>query len=480
MLTGCDGAGMVDHAGAGPRSIDRNRDSRAHMEPPSERDSGYGRPWLNAITVSGFKSAREPVRVRLGDLTVLAGPNSAGKSTIMQPLLMLKQTIEKDYETAGLAIDGPLVKFSRVEQFLARLAVGHSSQGFAVTYRHVNVDTTFHYATVDDGPFGLSSIETQRDGRTATWRLGDIISEADARFASGWIVRGRISEAQEGADRYKVERIGPRLVARRLSDDAGDPEIPAAQALSSARPLVAGERSIHDARSLIYLPGLRGNPERSYPIGVGGPFFPGSFNDYAASVIHHWQLMNDPRLDGLSRVLGAIGLARRVVPTRLDDTRVELRVGRLPPAARGGARDTVNIADVGFGVSQTLPVLVALLAAAQGQIVFIEQPELHLHPRAQAALAGPLVAAAKRGVRVVAETHSSALILAIQTLVAKGEIAPEHVSLNWFSRDESGQTRVTEAELGADGSYGDWPSDFDAVELGLHDAYMTEVEKQRA
>ena len=454
------------------------------MQPPSEQNPRADRHRLNAISVSGFKSARESVTVRLGDLTVLAGPNSSGKSTIMQPLLMLKQTVEKDYDTAGLAIDGPLVRFSLVEQFLSRLAIGRPSTGFSVSYRHENRDTEFHYDAIKGGPFGLSRIAIRNHGRTVTWRPGQNLSEADVLFAIGWPHPGKIPDAGEMA-RYRVQRLGVHLIALRTRGgaegaDNPDDQLPDEQLLSSQELFSVGQKSIRDARYLIYLPGLRGNPERSYPISVGGPLFPGNFNDYVVSVIHQWQSTKDQSLSALQDHLGAIGLGWRVASTRLDDTRVELRVGRLPRAARGGARDTVNIADVGFGVSQTLPVLVALLAAGPGQIVFIEQPELHLHPRAQAALAGPLVAAAKRGVRVVAETHSSALILAIQTLVAKGEIAPENVSLNWFSRDPSGQTHVTEATLGADGSYGDWPSDFDAVELGLHDAYMTEVEKQRA
>ena len=88
----------------------------------------------------------------------------------------------------------------------------------------------------------------------------------------------------------------------------------------------------------------------------------------------------------------------------------------------------VSIADVGFGVSQVLPVLVALIVAQPGQLVYLDEPELHLHPRAQVALAQVLVDAAKRGVRVVAETHSSLLLLAVQTLVAEGSLPSELVN----------------------------------------------------
>ena len=72
----------------------------------------------------------------------------------------------------------------------------------------------------------------------------------------------------------------------------------------------------------------------------------------------------------------------------------------------------VSIADVGFGVSQVLPVLVALTSREiRDSLVYLEQPELHLHPNAQVALAQMLADAAKRGVRVVAETHSSLLLI---------------------------------------------------------------------
>ena len=131
------------------------------------------------------------------------------------------------------------------------------------------------------------------------------------------------------------------------------------------------------------------------------------------------------KLKQLSKDLERLGLTWKVTAKRINDAQVELQVGRLPHAAKGGARDLVNIADVGFGVSQTLPVLVALLVAEPGQLVYIEEPEIHLHPRAQSAMAQILADAAKRGVRVVIETHSQLLLLGIQTLVAEGKLSPD-------------------------------------------------------
>ena len=139
----------------------------------------------------------------------------------------------------------------------------------------------------------------------------------------------------------------------------------------------------------------------------------------------------------------------------------------------------VSIADVGLGVSQVLPVLVALIAAEPGQLVYLEQPELHLHPRAQVALAQVLADAAKRGVRVVVETHSSLLLLGFQTLVAEGDLSPELVKLHWFTRREDGVTEVNSADLDEAGAYGEWPEDFDDVDLKTQSRYLNAVDRIR-
>jgi hypothetical protein len=232
-------------------------------------------------------------------------------------------------------------------------------------------------------------------------------------------------------------------------------------------------------QELIHLPGLRGNPSRSYPMTAVAKLYPGTFEAYTAAVVAHWQAEKDnAKLDQLNEDLLALGLTWKVAANRLNDTQVELVVGRLPKAAVGGARDLVNIADVGFGVSQALPVAVALHAASPGQVVYLEQPEIHLHPRAQVALASVLAKAARRGVQVVAETHSALLLLAIQSLAAEGtELAPEEVKLHWFARDSSdGATTVTSADMDGKGSFGDWPEDFGKVEMDLESRYLDAVD----
>ena len=191
---------------------------------------------------------------------------------------------------------------------------------------------------------------------------------------------------------------------------------------------------------LIHVPGLRGNPERIYKIAASEDVYPGSFEKYVASIIS-----------------------------------VEIQISR---SRNSGEQDCVNLADVGFGVSQTIPVLVALIGAKKGQYVYIEQPELHLHPKAQFKLAGIIASAINRGVQVIIETHSSILIRGIQIAVVKKELDKERVSLNWFTQDiETGETRVSKASLDEFGAFGDWPEDFDDTSLTVEQMYLDAVEE---
>jgi predicted ATPase len=123
-----------------------------------------------------------------------------------------------------------------------------------------------------------------------------------------------------------------------------------------------------------------------------------------------------------------------------------------------------------------LPVLVALQVAEPEQLVYLEHPELHLHPRAQFAMAQILASAADRGVRVVVETHSDLLLLGLRALVAEGKLASEKVKLHWFKRDYIGNTKVSSADLDEVGAFGDWPEDFAEVALAAESRYLDAAE----
>ncbi|MCD0491595.1 AAA family ATPase [Chromobacterium violaceum] len=193
--------------------------------------------------------------------------------------------------------------------------------------------------------------------------------------------------------------------------------------------------------------------------------------------------MGESKLKQLISSLESLGLASDICVKSLNDTRVEISIPRVKNSSAIDlsskvGKDLVNISDVGFGVSQCLPVLVALLTANKGDIVYVEQPELHLHPNAQFLIAKMFVESVNRGVKVIVETHSSLFLRGIQIAVARKQIRSESVSMNWFEQDsENGDTNINSVNLDSYGRFGEWPIDFDDVGLRVEGEYLDAVEQ---
>src|SRR3954468_11302915 len=116
--------------------------SRGNVEPRGD----YG---LNGVTIAGFKSLYQPVSIAFGPLTLLAGANSSGKSSAMQPLLLLKQTLDAPYDPGGLLIDGPNVRFTSASQFLSRSPRGVATDTFRLSIRYdAEYEATLLYKNV--------------------------------------------------------------------------------------------------------------------------------------------------------------------------------------------------------------------------------------------------------------------------------------------------------------------------------------------
>jgi hypothetical protein len=435
---------------------------------------------ITAMTVRGYKSIYDELRMELGPLTVLAGANSSGKSSFMQPALLLKQTLENPFDPGVFRLNGPNVRFTSAEQLLSRVQGRREVQDFTLGFeRRDQTKLTLNYRRVEGRGLDIDYMGFQEAGESQRVTLNlahdDIVKVLPEPLQR---LHDDIPSPAKGEWQWVVQRERCFLSFALARKGAA-----AAPMVIGGMQLSPGSVIIPELKGIIHVPGLRGNPERNYTKTTSvGPDFPGTFENYVASVVSQWQTTDDENLKRLGKTLEELGLSWKVEARSLDDTQVELRLGRLTHGRRGGAHDMVSIADVGFGVSQTLPLLVALLVARSGQLVYVEQPEIHLHPFAQRRLAGVLAAAARRGVRVVVETHSALLLREIQTLVAKGRLASSIVKLHWFRRNPAdGVTELSSADLDENGAFGeDWPEDFDAMHLAAEKGYLDAVEERAA
>ena len=120
----------------------------------------------------------------------------------------------------------------------------------------------------------------------------------------------------------------------------------------------------------------------------------------------------------------------------------------------------VLITDVGFGVSQILPVLVLCFYVPKGSIILLEQPEIHLHPSVQAGLADVFIdAVKKRNVQIIFESHSEHLLQRLQRRIAEEKILSEQVK-PYFCNIENGESKLIRLQLGLFGNIANWPKDF--------------------
>lgn len=423
------------------------------------------------LSVEGYKSIASKQTLKFDGLTVLSGANSSGKSSFMQPFLILKQTIENHYDSGSLELYGENAKLTDSSQVISKVPQ-NLKKSFSVeieTERH-RCEVVYKYKKDYGLQVDTVSLTSEKIPNGLTLKLG-MKSEA---------IELSVPEEDFGFIKkfYKDKTLEPQWKTVRekcfLSAElsfGGD---------NFAR-LKAGLEPTKELQNfvthLIHVPGLRGNPERTYKIASSDDVYPGSFEKYVASIISNWSKFKkfETKYMELKEQLLDLGLASNIKTVKIDDTSVEIQISRSNNADE---QDCVNIADVGFGVSQTLPVLVALIGAKKGQYVYIEQPELHLHPKAQFKLAAIISKAISRGVRVIIETHSSILIRGIQIAVVRKQLDKDKVALNWFTQNvNTGETEVSKATLDEFGAFGEWPEDFDDTSLNVEQLYLDAVEE---
>lgn len=442
--------------------------------PESAPNAAQKGPGITRISVTGFKSLAEKMDVEIRPLTVLAGANSSGKSSLLQPLLLMKQTLESGVTPAGpFLLSGHYTRYTDATQFLTRSAPPSRPADELSIDVHLGEETSagFTYAADSDRSFEVIETRGSEGGdqvKPGPWRINRRSQAEDLKDLVWFnVVASRMGLTDFAAERYRfyhcIRATGPSKENSALSKLW---ELHSISILNS------------ELRRLIYVPGLRGDQQRKWLTTAVPPFgtFEGPFESYVPSLIQFWnQSSDDSRIGRLIGSLGRLELASGIETERLNESEIEVRV---PRTSKPTAGDFVNLADVGLAVSAALPVLVGVIQANPGQLVYIEQPELHLHPRAQWRLAQLLARAASRGVRLVIETHSSLLLQGILTCIAKGDISRDNVALHWFARNENGVTHVTTANVDSEGRVGNWPADFDDVELKASNEYLDAVESK--
>jgi len=364
---------------------------------------------LNSLHLQNFKSAKD-LFIPLSPLTVLTGLNGSGKSSVLQALALIKQSHDTDNSCRHLTLRGSLLQFGRGEDILFD---GRKTD-------ELRLDLTINHAAL-------------------CWHCM-VNPEADSLEVEPQGNISILNSVLEGLQFIQADRMTPAI--QYLQTGSVD----------------------RDKRTL----------------GSHGEFTVDYLSRNTEMKVSKQRRYPESKLQGKQN----IDLMRSVAPTDslLDVTAAWLQL--LSPGVRPLAQ-LVDLADsaslrfeykgivgdvvsrpyrpsnVGFGITYSLPIIVACLSASKDSVLLLENPEAHLHPRGQAALGLLLSLCAADGVQIIVETHSDHLLNGIRLAAKRKNISSDNVAVHFFSRNvETGVSERQSPTLLDNGRFDDWPKGF--------------------
>ena len=155
------------------------------------------------------------------------------------------------------------------------------------------------------------------------------------------------------------------------------------------------------------------------------------------------------------------------VSLRMEEYGHSNRIGLMVHQAGSMGADYYTAQNVGFGISYVLPVVLALLKAKKGELLILENPEAHLHPRGQRKMGELIARAAQGGVQIIVETHSDHVLNGIRLCAKNGRIDSNLVRFYFFTREQrenDGEYQIVPVIespiLKEDGRLSFWPDGF--------------------
>ena len=435
------------------------------------------------ITVGNFKRFQN-ASIKLERLNIIVGPNNSGKSSLVGALRLICQTLDSYDDQVPLLLNGPFGDFGTYKDLIYKNHRGRPleiqfeldipSVDFGNSENSVlKIDLVFKYSQEDrevyaqsikialDGDH-LASAKYSREGqRYNIERLGTLDIPPSLKNYISREFRFRHFFPVPLTQRLGVFESDRRNAYKAFTEDFNSgPNHAVLRKLARIWPRLASAVARSD-----YLGPLRIAPSRTYlfrgerskRIGISGE----NLTSILATKDRKREKSGGLTIqDQINKWLQSAEMGKEAMLVPISDRHFEIRIQNF------FTKEDQNIADVGYGHSQVLPFLAGGLALPKNSTYLAEQPELHLHPKAQAELGDYLLRLYKNSVQTVIETHSEHLILRLQQHIAAGSINPEDVCIFYVSNspeDDKGRPLDEITRIGIDrkGQFTkEWPKGF--------------------
>lgn len=354
---------------------------------------------IKQINLQNFKCF-ENVKVKLAPFNLLSGLNGMGKSSLIQALLLLRQNYELNVIDKHLILNGELVQIGNYQDLL------------------------FQYAKSKEI---IIEIETSKFGN-GLWKL--TLGNVNDRLIVNSVI--------ENNDIYKSSLFSNNfhyLTAERI-----------------------GPRSYYDTSTHKVI--------NQNQMGIKGEFVANYLAEYEKISIpiknlKHPSTQGDTLYEQLNAWLGEITPNTRIhVEQNINMSLIALTYQFIGGKDVGNNFRPIN---VGFGLSYILSILVAILTSKPETLILLENPEAHLHPKAQAQVGKLLALAAANGIQLIIETHSDHILNGIRVAVKEGLISPEQANFLFFKKDVVDNRikhYILNPKINNDGQIDDWPDGF--------------------
>ncbi len=436
---------------------------------------------LSSWRIKNFKAWQDTGEIKLAPLTVFFGENSVGKSSLGQLLQALKQSASATAKQQPLDF-GDAQSLIDLGSFVQNLHQGQLGEPleFELQWRLANelaLQGLGQHETVlvDELRLQVSVIADQAQQPV-------VQSICYSAYQHGR-EQCRVSYCSSKNNELQVQIYQPQVRSYSIAlADAVSPQrfyqLPVAQQVDAQFINALALQTQSVLADVHALAALRAAPQRCYSWSGDVPISVGRSGESVVAALlaanaqqRQLQFAADqselPFTQGIAYWLKQIGVvsdfAIRPAADASDNYQVLLK--------NHAAACEVNLADLGFGVSQLLPVIVQAFYAQPNSTVWLEQPEIHLHSQVQAGLADVLIAATQakeagqaRNVQIIVESHSEHFLNRLQRRIAEGVISHTDVALYFCSRVGT-QAQIESLEVDTYGEIANWPENLFGDEM---------------